>query len=135
MVHGFYLALLSVLELLVLHLNIKFCSTDLLSSPSCSSLGVTLAFVEDGTVTCNEIVHLKEVNFSVFISIQFAIFVFCSYYCTMNIATCQVVAPELIDDLGVEEDHDDQRDDEENSGLQDTIDQSRVVTPEWNTVC
>ena len=50
MVHGSYLALLSVLELLVLHLNIKFCSTDLLSSPSCSSLGVTLAFVEDDTV-------------------------------------------------------------------------------------
>ena len=45
-----------------------------------------------------------------------------------------VTVPELVDDADVEDDHEDERNDEQDGGLDDAVCQASVVTPEGDTV-
>ena len=45
-----------------------------------------------------------------------------------------VTVPELVDDADVEDDHENEWDDEEYEGLEDTVGEAGVVTPEGDTV-
>ena len=51
-----------------------------------------------------------------------------------NFFTGYLITPEFVDDVDVEDDHNDERDDKENGRLDESIHQSRVVTPKRNTV-
>ena len=45
-----------------------------------------------------------------------------------------ITVPELVDDVDVDDDHEDEGGDEEDDGLEDTIGKASVVTPEGDTV-
>ena len=45
-----------------------------------------------------------------------------------------VTVPKLVDDVDVEDDHEDEGRNKEDDSLEDAIGQASVVTPDWDTV-